>query len=80
MQVKDIPRTISGKIVEIAVRQIVHNQSVNNLQSLANPEALNYFKNIKGITESLVTRQCRMQEYAGLISPASVAFLALKVN
>ncbi len=45
LQVADIPRTISGKIVEIAVRQIVHEQPVNNLQSLANPEALEYFKN-----------------------------------
>ena len=43
LQVADIPRTISGKIVEIAVRQTVHGQAVNNLQSLANPEALAYF-------------------------------------
>lgn len=45
VQVGDIPRTMSGKIVELAVRQVIHNQTVNNLQSLANPEALNYFKN-----------------------------------
>ena len=45
LQVTDIPRTISGKIVEIAVRQAVHGQSINNLQSLANPEALADFKN-----------------------------------
>lgn len=44
LQVQDIPRTISGKIVELAVRQVVHHQTVNNLQSLANPEALGYFK------------------------------------
>ncbi len=37
LQVSDIPRTISGKIVELAVRQIVHQQPVNNLSSLANP-------------------------------------------
>ena len=47
LQVADIPRTISGKIVEIAVRQVVHGQPVNNLQSLANPQALDYFKNRK---------------------------------
>lgn len=46
-QVPDIPRTMSGKIVEIAVRQTVHGQSINNLQSLANPQALEYFKNRK---------------------------------
>ena len=45
LQVADIPRTISGKIVEVAVRQVVHGLPVNNLQSLANPQALDYFKN-----------------------------------
>lgn len=45
LQVKDIPRTMSGKTVELAVREVVHDQPVNNLQSLANPEALEYFKN-----------------------------------
>lgn len=45
LQVSDIPRTISGKIVELAVRQVVHGLSVNNLDSLANPKALDYFKN-----------------------------------
>lgn len=47
LQVQDIPRTMSGKIVELAVRQVVHDQSVNNLQSLANPQALEHFKNRK---------------------------------
>jgi acetoacetyl-CoA synthetase len=44
LQVEDIPRTISGKIVEVAVRQVVHGLPVNNVQSLANPKALDYFK------------------------------------
>jgi acetoacetyl-CoA synthetase len=44
--VADIPRTISGKIVELAVRKVVHNQPVNNTDALANPEALDQFKNI----------------------------------
>lgn len=44
LQVPDIPKTLSGKIVELAVRQVVHGQSVSNLQSLANPQALEYFK------------------------------------
>lgn len=47
IQVEDIPRTVNGKIVELAVRQTVHNQPVNNRQSLANPEALEYFKDRK---------------------------------
>ncbi|CDZ77478.1 Acetyl-coenzyme A synthetase [Legionella massiliensis] len=51
LPVADIPRTISGKIVEIAVRQVVHNKAINNLGSLANPEALEYFKNRKELQE-----------------------------
>lgn len=43
-QVPDIPRTISGKIVEIAVRQVIHNETVKNTDALANPEALDYFR------------------------------------
>ena len=44
LQVTDIPRTMSGKVVEVAVRQTVHGQAINNLESLANPEALDGFK------------------------------------
>ena len=43
--VEDIPRTKSGKIVELAVRDVVHGRTVTNINSLANPEALDYFKN-----------------------------------
>ena len=43
VQVTDIPRTKSGKIVELAVRNIVHGQPVKNLEALANPEALAQF-------------------------------------
>ncbi|GAG79127.1 unnamed protein product, partial [marine sediment metagenome] len=42
--VPDIPRTINGKIVELAVSQVVHGETINNLFALANPEALDYFK------------------------------------
>lgn len=42
--VPDIPRTITGKIVEIAVRQCVNGEPVKNTGSLANPQALEYFK------------------------------------
>ncbi len=44
--VDDIPRTRSGKITELAVRDIVHNKEIKNKEALANPEALNYFKNL----------------------------------
>ena len=43
LQVADIPRTKSGKIVELAVRAIVHGQPVRNREALANPEALALF-------------------------------------
>lgn len=45
LQVTDIPRTKSGKIVELAVRNVVHAEPVRNLEALANPEALEFFKN-----------------------------------
>ena len=44
VQVTDIPRTKSGKIVELAVRNVVHGRPVKNLEALANPEALAQFK------------------------------------
>jgi acetoacetyl-CoA synthetase len=44
--VPEIPRTKSGKIVEIAVRSVVHGEEVKNTEALANPEALRHFRNI----------------------------------
>ncbi len=44
LQVGDIPRTKSGKIVELAVRHVVHGRPVKNLEALANPEALGHFR------------------------------------
>ncbi|MBL8504612.1 MAG: acetoacetate--CoA ligase [Rhodocyclaceae bacterium] len=45
LQVGDIPRTKSNKIVELAVRNIVHGEPVKNVEALANPEALDWFRN-----------------------------------
>ena len=44
LQVADIPRTKSGKIVELAVRNVVHGRAVKNLEALANPEALEFYR------------------------------------
>ena len=44
VQVTDIPRTKSGKIVELAVRDVVHGRVVRNREALANPEALDQFR------------------------------------
>ena len=45
LQVPDIPRTISGKVVELAVREAVHGRTVRNTDALANPQALEHFRN-----------------------------------
>jgi len=46
IQVDQIPRTKSGKIVELAVRDVVHGVAVKNIGALANPEALENFRNL----------------------------------
>ena len=46
IQVADVPRTISGKIVELSVRNVIHGEAVKNTDALANPEALNYFRDL----------------------------------
>jgi acetoacetyl-CoA synthetase len=50
VQVTDIPRTKSGKIVELAVRDVVHGRAVRNREALANPEALDQFKERSELT------------------------------
>jgi acetoacetyl-CoA synthetase len=50
LAVKDIPRTKSGKITELAVREIVHGREVKNQEALANPEALALFRNLAALT------------------------------
>ena len=51
LQVLDIPRTKSGKIVELAVRDVVHGRQVKNLEALANPEALEAFRSRRELAE-----------------------------
>ncbi len=46
VQVADIPRTKSGKITELAVRDTVHGRKVKNTEALANPEALEFFRDL----------------------------------
>ena len=47
LQVPEIPKTKSGKIVELAVRDLVHGKEIKNVSALANPESLEYFRNLK---------------------------------
>jgi len=46
IQVNDIPRTVSGKIVELAVRNVIHGKPVKNVDALANPETLEQYRNL----------------------------------
>ena len=46
IKVPEIPRTKSGKIVEIAVKQIINGEKINNKEAIANPKALKYFENL----------------------------------
>jgi acetoacetyl-CoA synthetase len=46
VQISEVPRTKSGKIVELAVRDVVHGREVKNREALANPDALEQFRNI----------------------------------
>ena len=48
--VPDIPRTLSGKLTELAVRDVIHGRPVKNVDALANPEALEYFRNLPDLT------------------------------
>lgn len=50
--VDDIPRTLSGKIVELAVSHVVNGRAVQNKESLANPEALDLYKDIPALREA----------------------------
>jgi len=51
VQVTDIPRTKSNKIVELAVREVVHGRPVKNIEALANPEALDQFRDRPELAE-----------------------------
>ncbi|HEX4480928.1 MAG TPA: acetoacetate--CoA ligase [Rudaea sp.] len=52
LQVSDIPRTISGKIVELAVRETIHGRPVKNTDALANPAALDQFRDRTELTDA----------------------------
>ncbi|MCU0893596.1 MAG: acetoacetate--CoA ligase [Rhodospirillales bacterium] len=50
VQVADIPRTKSGKITELAVRDVVHGRPIKNIESLANPDSLAAFKDVEALS------------------------------
>jgi acetoacetyl-CoA synthetase len=52
LQVADIPRTVSGKISELAVRAVIHGEAVKNTDALANPDALQLYATLRGTLAS----------------------------
>ncbi|MCP5322863.1 MAG: acetoacetate--CoA ligase [Candidatus Paracaedibacteraceae bacterium] len=52
VSVPDIPKTRSGKIVELAVRDIIHGEEIKNIQAISNPEALEFFKHISELKKA----------------------------
>ena len=46
IKVPEIPRTKSGKIVELAVKQVINGEKINNEEAIANPESLKFFENL----------------------------------
>ena len=51
ISISEIPKTKNGKLVELAVKQIVEGETIKNLEALANPDSLEQFKNIKELNE-----------------------------
>ena len=51
IQVEDIPRTISGKISELAVREVIHGRPVRNTEALANPQALELYEGLEKLRD-----------------------------
>jgi acetoacetyl-CoA synthetase len=51
LQVTDIPRTKSNKIVELAVKEVIHNRPVKNIEALANPEALDLYRDLAALKD-----------------------------
>ncbi len=49
--VPDLPRTISGKLSEVAVRKEIHGQDMENRDALANPETLAHFRDLRELAE-----------------------------
>ena len=47
----EIPKTKNGKLVELAVKQVIEGDTIKNLEALANPDSLKQFKNIKELNE-----------------------------
>jgi acetoacetyl-CoA synthetase len=50
VSISDIPRTKNGKIVELAVKNLIDGNKIKNKEALANPEVLDQFKNLKELT------------------------------
>jgi acetoacetyl-CoA synthetase len=76
--VSDLPRTVSGKLSEIAVREHIHGRPVRNRDALANPEALDGIAPPRPAAASALVG--RVVDYAGLFPPASLPMASAVAN
>ena len=51
IRIADIPRTMNNKIAELAVREVIHGRPVTNADALANPQALNMYRDIAALRD-----------------------------
>ena len=56
IKVPEIPRTKSGKIVELAVKKVINGEELNNKEAISNPDSLNYFKDIKDYRRKMLNQ------------------------
>ena len=81
VQAPDLPRTINGKLVELAVREVVHGRPVKNLDALANPQALDFFKDLPSCGVKVAEpyeRECARLGYSA--DPAQRQVVALSTS
>ena len=76
LAVPDMPRTLSGKLVELAVREVVHGRPVKNLDALANPQALEHFRDRRELQQEERPGQLSRHLRSGRRSLASSAAYA----
>lgn len=81
-QVRDLPRTISGKLSEIAVREVLHGREVANREALANPGALDELtaRVDLRLPPALVPVLSGMVDYAGLFPPSALPMAEAVAN
>jgi acetoacetyl-CoA synthetase len=76
--VPDLPRTVSGKLSELAVRERIHGRPVQNMDALANPEALDYLEILRPTSAAALLSGA--VDYAGLFPPSALSMADAVAN